>query len=141
VAPTSPPVRRAVGARDAGGAVLVARSAPPPSPSASVTLLLDKGVVVDTRDKDGFTPLIWAANRGAGKLVELLIARGADVNARTTQKYNAGRAALYLARNLGVVRVLLAAGADPRALTEDGGPTWEQQTPAAAKLLKAAAGK
>jgi hypothetical protein len=105
------------------------------------TALLDKGAAVDTRDKDGFTPLIWAANRGAVKLVELLSARGADVNARTTEKYNAGRTALYMAGNIGVVRVLLTAGADPRALTEDGGPTWEQQTPAVAKLLKAAAGR
>lgn len=104
-------------------------------------VLLDKGAAVDTRDKDGFTPLIWAANRGAVKLVELLIARGADVNAKTTQMYNAGRSALYVAGNIGVVRVLLAAGADPNALTEDGGPTWEQQTPAVAKLLKAAAGR
>jgi uncharacterized protein len=101
-------------------------------------LLLDKGAAVDTHDKDGFTPLLWAANRGAVKLVELLIARGADVNAKTTQKYNAGRTALYMAGNIGVVRVLLAAGADPKALTEDGGPTWEQQTPAVAKLLQAA---
>jgi uncharacterized protein len=105
------------------------------------TLLLDKGAAVDTRDKNGFTPLIWAANRGAVKLVELLIARGVDVNAKTTQKHNAGRTALYMARNIDVVRVLLAAGADPNALTEDGGPIWEQQTPAAAKLLKEAAGK
>jgi hypothetical protein len=101
-------------------------------------VLLDKGAAVDTRDTDGFTPLLWAANRGAVKLVELLIARGADVNARTTQKFNAGRTALYLAGNIDVVRVLLAAGADPKALTEDGAPTWEQQTPAVAKLLKAA---
>ena len=104
-------------------------------------VLLDQGATVDTRDTDGFTPLLWAANRGAVNLVELLIARGADVNAKTTQKFNAGRTALYLAGNIGVVRVLLAAGADPRALTEDGGPTWEQQTPAVAKLLKEAAGK
>jgi hypothetical protein len=46
-----------------------------------------------------------------------------------------------MAGNIGVVRILLAAGADPKALTEDGGPTWEQQTPTAAKLLKEAAGR
>jgi uncharacterized protein len=103
-------------------------------------VLLDTGAAVETRDQDGFTPLLWAANRGAVKLVELLIARGADVNAKTTRKYNAGRTALYLAGHSDVVRVLLAAGADPKALTEDGGPTWEQQTPAVAKLLKEAAG-
>ena len=103
--------------------------------------LLNKGAAVDARDEDGFTPLLWAANRGAVKLVEFLIARGADVNAKTTQEGNAGRTALYLSGNSGVARVLLAAGADPKALTEDGGPTWEQQTPAVTKLLRAAAGK
>jgi hypothetical protein len=36
--------------------------------------------------------------------------------------------------------VLLAAGADPMAVTESGGPTWEQHTGATVKLLKAAAG-
>lgn len=85
-------------------------------------VLLDEGAAVDARDKDGFTPQIWAANRGAVRLVEFLIARGADVNARTTQQDNAGRSGLYMAGSVGVVRVPLAAGADPRALTEDGGP-------------------
>lgn len=103
------------------------------------TALLDKGAAIDACNKDGFTPLLWAANRGAVKLVELLIARGADVNAKTTEKYNAGRNALYMSANIGVVRVLLAAGANPNAVTEDGGPTWEQQTPAVTKLLKEAA--
>ena len=104
------------------------------------TALLDRGAEVDVRNADGYTPLMWAANRGAVKLVELLIARGADVNARTTQKYNAGRTPLYTARNAEVVRALLAAGADPKAVTDDGGPTWEQHAEATAKLLQEAAG-
>lgn len=103
------------------------------------TALLDRGAAIDARNKDGFTPLLWAANRGATKLVELLIARGADVNTTTTEKYNAGRNALYMSANINVARVLLAAGTDPKTVTEDGDPTWEQQTPAVTKLLKGAA--
>jgi hypothetical protein len=90
---------------------------------------------------DGMTPLIWAANRGAAKLVKLLLARGANVNARTTQKYNAGRTALMFAGDVATVHVLLDAGADPKAADENGQHTWDDQSPAVAKLLKAAAGR
>jgi hypothetical protein len=102
--------------------------------------LLDKGAQVDAPDRDGFTPLIWAANRGAVKLVRFLLEHGADVNARTTQKYNAGRTALMLAGDLATVRALLAAGADPTAVDENGDPTWAQHTGATARLLKEKAG-
>jgi uncharacterized protein len=102
--------------------------------------LLAAGAPVDSRNKDGYTPLLWAANRGAVKLVELLLARGAGVNAKTTQKYNSGRTALMLAQNIAMVRVLLDAGADPRAVEENGMHTWDFHTGAAAKLLKETAG-
>jgi len=105
-----------------------------------VEALLNAGAPVDSRNKDGFTPLIWAANRSAVKLVELLIARGADVNAKTTEKYNSGRNALLYAQGLAVVRVLLDAGTDPNAVDENGEHTWEQHTGAAKKLLKEKAG-
>jgi hypothetical protein len=102
--------------------------------------LLDAGAPVDSRDKDGYTPLIWAANRGAVKLLDLLLARGADVNAKTTEKYNAGRTALMLAQGIAAVRVLLAAGADPKAVDENDTHTWEHHTGTARKLLKEKAG-
>jgi hypothetical protein len=102
--------------------------------------LLDRGAVLDERDKDGFTPLIWAANRAAAKLVKLLIDRGADVNARTTQKYNEGRTALMLAKDAATIRVLLDAGADPKAVDKHGQHTWDGQSAAVAKILKEAAG-
>jgi hypothetical protein len=102
--------------------------------------LLDKGVPVDSRDADGYTPLIWAANRGAVKLLELLLARGADVNAKTTQKHNSGRTALMFAKDIATVRVLLDAGADPKAVVENGMHTWEFHDGAAAKLLRERAG-
>ena len=102
--------------------------------------LIDKGAEVDARDRNGYTPLIWAANRGAVKLVGLLLKHGADVNAKTTQKYNAGRTALMMAQGLATVRALLAAGADPTAVDESGQHTREFHTGAAAKLLKEKAG-
>ena len=102
--------------------------------------LLDAGAPVDSRDAGGYTPLIWATNRGAVKLIELLLARGADANAKTTEKNNAGRTALMMANNVAAVRVLLAAGADPKAVEENDMPTWEFHKGAAAKLLKERAG-
>jgi hypothetical protein len=99
--------------------------------------LLDAGAPVDSRDKAGRTPLM----RGKGvKLAELLIARGADVNAKTTEKYNSGRTPLMMAASIEEVRVLLEAGADPKAVEENGMHTWEFHTGAAAKLLKERAG-
>ncbi|MHC4662889.1 MAG: ankyrin repeat domain-containing protein [Planctomycetota bacterium] len=43
-------------------------------------LLLESGAEVDTRTKDGWTPLIRAANYGHIAIVELLIKHGAKVN-------------------------------------------------------------
>ena len=35
---------------------------------------------MNTRDKNGFSPLIWAAHRGCNQCAEILIDAGADVN-------------------------------------------------------------
>ncbi len=42
---------------------------------------LADGVGVNKKDKGGYTPLHWAAFRGHKETVELLIAKGAEVNA------------------------------------------------------------
>jgi ankyrin repeat protein len=102
--------------------------------------LLEAGALVDAPDKDGVTALLWAANRGAVKLVELLLARGADVNAKATGEGYAGRTALMFAQGIAVVRLLLGAGADAKALDAGEQPTWEHHTGAARKLLKEKAG-
>ncbi len=46
---------------------------------AGVQAQLDKGVDVNVKDEDGYTPLHWAATK---EIAELLIAEGADVNAK-----------------------------------------------------------
>ncbi|MBY0459241.1 MAG: ankyrin repeat domain-containing protein, partial [Gemmataceae bacterium] len=107
---------------------------------ALVSALLDKGMPVDARDRNGFTPLIWAANRKSVKLVEFLLSRGADVNAKTTTLYNSDRTALMYAQDLATVRFLLDAGADPHTVEENGKRTWDFHKGEAAELIKEKAG-
>jgi ankyrin repeat protein len=73
--------------------------------------LLDKGVAVDTRDPDGgTTPLGHAAWFGNAATAQLLIERGADVNAKKTD----GATVLQLAtlrKHNDIVAMLKKAGA------------------------------
>ena len=65
-------------------------------------LLLDKGANVNAKEnKDGQTPLHRAATRGHANIVEILLARGADTNA----KDHRGRTALDLAEDRGRTEV------------------------------------
>jgi ankyrin repeat protein len=92
--------------------------------------LLDAGAEVNRRDADGITPLMQAA-RGRRpnisdpaptdhpEVVELLIKRGADVNAKT----DSGFEALFWAARYGHVRtakVLIDHGADVNAKDQHG---------------------
>jgi ankyrin repeat protein len=47
-----------------------------------VKLLLDKGAAVNEANEDGITPLHGAAYKGANKVVQLLVDRGADLAAK-----------------------------------------------------------
>jgi ankyrin repeat protein len=80
---------------------------------------LAAGVPVDLRvkTKEGTTPLMWASSRGQADAVRLLIASGADVNAKNSDGTNSLMIAAGAIRTtdgdpLACVRVLLEAGAD-----------------------------
>jgi ankyrin repeat protein len=88
--------------------------------------MLAKGVDVNMKDRHGFTPLGDAASRGNGKIIELLLANGADVN---TKDNVFGRTPLHCAIDgpkspsdiaaaspkKKVVELLLTSGADVNA--------------------------
>lgn len=80
---------------------------------------LDSGVRVNDREADsGMTALHYAALKGKTRAAEFLIARGADVRARTPS----GNTPLHLAAWGGrayVADILLSKGADINALDDD----------------------
>ena len=78
---------------------------------ATVGILLDRGVDVDTPQGDGATALHWAAHWNDLRTVNRLIEAGANVDAAN----ELGATPLWVAcasRNTGVVQRLLAVGAD-----------------------------
>ena len=52
--------------------------------TAAVRQLVQSGVDVNTKDRRGGTPLLYAAAVGTPQIMRLLIDAGADVNARTS---------------------------------------------------------
>ncbi len=97
-----------------------------PFPTATIVVYaLIAGLVVCvvcwdwTKNDDGWTPLHKAAYEGYREIVELLIAKGADVNAKNKR----GMTPLHLAAEYGrnqVVELLIAKGTDVNAEDEDG---------------------
>ena len=81
---------------------------------------LAAGTHVNAKESRGWTPLLRAAREGYKEIVELLIANGADVNAKTG---NAGWTPLHWAAYEGykeIVELLIASGADVNAKVESG---------------------
>jgi len=81
------------------------------------------GIKKDTVYNTALTPLMNAAYNGQKEVVELLIANGADVNAKSVGGNNEGSTALMFAAQAGqkeVVELLIAKGADVNARSTDG---------------------
>ena len=77
---------------------------------AAVKALLDKGVNVNARDREGRQPLIEAAYWQHPEVVKLLIEKGANVNAKKVDGTNALTFAIIL-RNKETEQMLRKAGA------------------------------
>lgn len=81
--------------------------------------LMDRGVGIETRNKDGMTPLHCAANMDDGEMVDFLLGKGADIEARD----NSGMTPLLYACSMGcemAVEHLLRAGANADAVSKNG---------------------
>jgi hypothetical protein len=84
--------------------------------------LLDRGVDPAAGTGTGMSALHWAANRGQRAAVALLLDRGAPIEQRNMYDGTALGAAVWAlfheprGDQLGVIRLLLEAGADPRAV-------------------------
>ena len=105
-----------------------------------VRILLDAGTDPNIADKEGKTPLI--ANSRDLQIAEMLVAHGANVNARA----NDGFTPLHNAGTVELIRFLLQHGADPFAKDDEGKTAldWANQMnhkERAALLESAMAGK
>jgi len=108
------------------GAIVTLHNAAAFGDIARVQALLSKGGGVNGRDRDGWTPLHWAAFWGRNRVANALIAKGADVN--MTGRNN-GWTPLHCAGRKGYMRmvvILVAAGANVHMRDKAGETPAEQ---------------
>ncbi|MGB2866682.1 MAG: ankyrin repeat domain-containing protein [Sedimentisphaerales bacterium] len=85
-----------------------------------VKRLLSEGKDVNSRDSEGQTPLHLAANRGHKEMVEVLIANGADIEARENRYSSTPLLNAAVRGRKEVVELLLSKGADIEGKNSDG---------------------
>ena len=126
-----------VNASDAGGATALMHAALLAGPPV-VRHLLDGGAEVNTANRFGATALMWAVSRPEN--VQLLLQRGANVNARASNGWSALVAATRHGQ-LASMRMLLAAGADivsPDARRQLLTASFQASSPELRRLLREA---
>lgn len=86
-----------------------------------VTLLIENGAdkSINVPDEEGYTPLIAAILEDNIKIIELLIANGADVNHTTVRNETALTSSTYYGQK-DITKILLQAGANTNVVNEDG---------------------
>lgn len=79
-----------------------------------VRLLLDSGAVVNSRQRNGMTPLMMACREGSAKIVEELIKRNADINAQDVMGWTPLIWSVHHSKQeeMEIVSLLINAGAD-----------------------------
>jgi ankyrin repeat protein len=126
-----------VNAADASGATPLMHAALLAGPRV-IRQLLDRGAEVNTANRFGATALMWAVSRPEN--VQLLIQRGANVNARASNGWSALAAATRHGQ-LASMRMLLAAGADiasPDARRQVLTASFQATSPGVRRLLREA---
>jgi uncharacterized protein len=94
-----------------------------PSSTEKAAAILNSGIDVNLKDKDGTTPLMWATVEGWPEVVKALLSKGAKIDVQD----NRGWTALRWAVEKGwpkVIRVLLERGADVNVTAKDGSTAW-----------------
>lgn len=85
-----------------------------------VKLLLEAGIDVNSRDRDGETVLFRAACRGSTPIIELLLHHGADINLQNGTHNSTALHAAAKCGDVAVVQTMLAHGSDINAQTGNG---------------------
>jgi ankyrin repeat protein len=86
---------------------------------AEVSRLLDAGVSLSAKNKQGETPLYEAAEKGQLDIAKLLITKGADARARTPNGESVLHAAAMI-ESAALMTALIEAGADKNSANNDG---------------------
>ena len=108
--------------------------------SDGILRFIAAGANVNSKNYDGWTPLLWAAEKGSLDAAAVLLDYGSDVNGRSFR----GATPLHWASkkgNTGLISLLISKGADVHA-ADDGGSTalslaMERRKEEAARLLRA----
>lgn len=80
----------------------------------AIDALLQGGASINLQDPGGMTALDWAVFGNRAKAVDLFLDRGANPNQRSHKKQSAPLGLAVTAKNVRVLKRLLAAGADPK---------------------------